>query len=226
MHDLKKALKEICEAEMNEEILKIQSLDDHKFSAEHNAAMKQCIEKRRHPIVRFFSHAGVRAACAVIVCLILGASALQVDAIRKPFKGFLMNKLADEKSITYCDETDESKAESIVGYYVLTKLPEGYKLQFSDRSPTHGMYYYSNNDSILFFGQYPESIYRDVYIDGDSSSTEFVDDDGQSYLIIEDSECIIYLWECGDYVLHLNTPVDFNKDDAIDLCKSAKLEET
>lgn len=224
MSDLKKALKEVCEAELDAEISAAQLQQDHNFSPKHTSQMQQCIAKHNSPISRFFAKTGVRVACVIMICAIVSVSAFQVEAIREPIKGFIIEKVIGEKSISYYD--DEEAISSISEYYVLEDLPSEYELQFSQRTSSHMLNYYDDGISTIVFGQYVKSHYKDARIDDEDSVYEYTDKDGQLFLIIESSVDAVYLWDNGEYILHVVVPSSFTKEEAIALCKSAKPEKT
>lgn len=224
MRDLKKALREVCEPELDAAIAEAQKQDDHQFSSGHTAKMKKCIARRNHPISRFFAGTGVRAACIILVCITLSISALQVEAIWKPIKGFLLEKLTDGNSLSYYE--DEKSLSAISDYYVLTALPNGYESQYMERTSAYALNFYQNESETIIFAQYVKSFYRDAQVDEESTVSNYTDPDGQAYFVIESQQCTTYLWDNGEYILHLNVPSSFTKEEAITLCKSAKCKKT
>lgn len=226
MDNLKRALKEVCEAEMDAEITQALMQEEHQFSEMHNEKMKQCILKRRNPVLRFFRCTGTRAACIFLVCLMVSISTIHAEAIWNPIKGFIIDKLSSGESLSYQTDPNTDSPEAITDYYTLTDLPESYSLQYSQRSSASAFYYYANDKNTIYFAQYLKSYYYNAHIENESTMQNYTDEEGQEYLIIENPDCLTYLWDNGEYILHINFPVDLDKNTAIKLCKSAKPETT
>ena len=226
MNNLKKALKEVCETEMDAEISYALMQEEHEFTEVHNEKMKQCISKRKNPILRLCKCTGVRVACIFLVCLTVSISTIHAEAIWNPIKGFIIEKLTGEKSLSYQVESNSDSLEIITDYYTLTNLPDSYSLQYSQRSSTSAFYYYGDNEYTIYFAQYVKTYYHDAHIENESTMHNDTDENGQEYLVIENPDCLTYLWDNGEYILHINFPVTFDKTEAIELCKSAKPEIT
>ena len=227
MNDLKKALEVSFELRSEKELLSAELPDEHKFSERHNNKMKDFIYSRRSVSYRWF---GTKKRCALsiaVICLSIITLTACTVAVRKPVRNFIVSVFDDHYKVDFnsgdgVDEFEDiSQCEKITETYELTVIPEGYVKESTQSGQTHVCTYYSKNGKKMFFGQYPDGIYRDVYLNGNSNPESVYDENGQEYLIADVEEGICVLWNKGDYILHLTG--NFTKEEALELCKSAKI---
>lgn len=228
MNNLKKALEESFELRSEKLLSSAQLPEEHKFSYGHNEKMKDLIYSQSSVSYRYFGTAKRRALTVAVICLMVLACALCVAAVRKPIKRFIVNVFDDHYEVSFNADNnqggwryDVSEHGEIESVYELKILPEGYEKESIKSGTTYVCTYYRKGESKLFFGQYADDIYRDVYFDADSNLESVFDENGQEYLVAEVEEGICVLWNRGDYVLHLVG--DLDKESAIELCKSAKI---
>lgn len=229
MNDLKKALKVSFELRSEKELLSAELPDEHKFSECHNNKMKDFIYSRRSVSYRWF---GTKKRCVLsiaVICLSIITLTACTVAVRKPVQNFIVSVFDDHYKVDFnsgdgVDEFEDiSQCEKITETYELTVIPEGYVKESTQSGQTYVCTYYSKNGKKMFFGQYPDDIYRDVYLNGNSNPESVYDENGQEYLIADVEEGICVLWNKGDYILHLTG--NFTKEEALELCKSAKIVE-
>ena len=227
MNDLKKALEVSFELRSEKELLSAELPDEHKFSERHNNKMKDFIYSRRSVSYRWF---GTKKRCALsiaVICLSIITLTACTVAVRKPVRNFIVSVFDDHYKVDFnsgdgVDEFEDiSQGEKITETYELTVIPEGYVKESTQSGQTYVCTYYSKNGKKMFFGQYPDGIYRDVYLNGNSNPESVYDENGQEYLIADVEEGICVLWNKGDYILHLTG--NFTKEEALELCKSAKI---
>lgn len=227
MNDLKKALEVSFELRSEKELLSAELPDEHKFSERHNNKMKDFIYSRRSVSYRWF---GTKKRCALsiaVICLSIITLTACTVAVRKPVRNFIVSVFDDHYKVDFnsgdgVDEFEDiSQCEKITETYELTVIPEGYVKESTQSGQTYVCTYYSKNGKKMFFGQYPDGIYRDVYLNGNSNPESVYDENGQEYLIADVEEGICVLWNKGDYILHLTG--NFTKEEALELCKSAKI---
>lgn len=225
MNELEKAIAEVVEPQLDELISSSEQAEPHTFSDRHNNKMRRLIKRQKRPYFRIVTGAGARAACIVLLCILLGTAALSVEAVRKPIKGFIISIFDDRKEVSVKSEGDEK--HFVEDIYVLAKLPSGYELSSSGggADSSYAFHDYYNGDLRLFFGQYTKESYKDVSFDPADHMELFTDEDGTEYLIDHTAEgelCV--LWDNGDYVLHLVG--NLTKEEALELCKSAEIEKS
>lgn len=227
MNDLKKALEVSFEQRSEKELLSAELPEEHKFSERHNSKMKDFIYSRRSVSYRWF---GTKKRCALsiaVICLSIITLTACTVAVRKPVRNFIVSVFDGHYKVDFNsgDSSNEiediSQCEKITETYELTVIPEGYVKESTQSGQTYVCTYYSKNGKKMFFGQYPDGIYRDVYLNGNSNPESVYDENGQEYLIADVEEGICVLWNKGDYILHLTG--NFTKEEALELCKSAKI---
>lgn len=229
MKHLRKALRETYGYKLQADIDFAEKQPEHSFSENHNRKMKEFIGNRRKPIIGFFATAGVRAACIVIVGLIISVSVMQVDAIRvplvealkEPFRGFSVKEKddnTDNRYISFEDPDMTYKTEAEV-FYRLTFIPDGYKLVDLRREDNLIMYFYMCGEEEIYFAQYMKCDYKDAIIGPDCVITE-IEDNGVKYTLFEERGVKCFLWEKDDYVLHINVPDSFTVEEGLELCRS------
>ncbi len=229
MNDLKKALEVSFELRSEKELLSAELPEEHAFSERHNSKMKDFIYSRRSVSYRWF---GTKKRCALSIAVI-GLSLIALTActvaVSEPIRNFVVSVfddhyIVDFNSGDHADGSDDiPQFAEIKETYELTVIPEGYVKESTQSGQTYVCTYYSKNGKKMFFGQYPDGIYRDVYFNGNSNPESVYDETGQEYLIADVEEGICVLWNKGDYILHLTG--DFTKEEALELCKSTKIVE-
>lgn len=229
MKHLRKALRETYEYELKADIDFAEKQPEHSFSDNHNTKMKKFISNRRKSIVGFFASAGVRAACIVLVGLVVSVSVMQVDAIRvplvealkEPFKGFSVEKKDDNTDNRYIsfEDPDMVYKSKIDVFYRLSFIPDGYKLTDPRREDNVAAYLYECGEKVIYFAQYMKCDYKDAIIGPDCVISE-VEDSGVKYTLFEEQGVKCFLWEKDDYVLHLNVPDSFTVEEGLELCRS------
>lgn len=214
MDELKQALKETVEPELDALISAAKIPEEHCFSDTHNAQMQGLIRRRnRKATVRKM------AVSFAVVCAFLFATAMSVNALREPDKRFIVSEFFGRRVIS-TDPEQPGKPE-IEEIYQIT-VPPGYELSNSRTDDTCIFVNYQNGDDTIYFGQYVKSTYQNVtcpeigYYETDAY--------GQEYYIEESDGEICIVWDHGDYILHLICELD--KEEALDLCRTAKIAES
>lgn len=228
MNNLNKALEESFELRSEQLLLSAELSEEHKFSYRHNEKMKDLIYSHSSVSYRYFGTARRRARTVAVICLMVLACAMCIAAVRKPIKKFIVNVFKDHYEVSFNSDNNQggwqydiSEHGEIENVYELTNLPQGYEKESVKSGTTYVCTYYRKGKSELFFGQYVDDIYRDVYFDADSNPEIVFDENKQEYLVSDVEEGICVLWNRGDYVLHLVGDID--EESAIELCKSAKI---
>lgn len=227
MNDLKKALEMSFELRSEKELLSAELPDEHRFSERHNSKMKDFIHSRQSVSYRWF---GTKKRCALsvaVICLSIITLTACTVAVSEPIRNFIVSVFDDHYKVDFNSGDNTDKFEDIPQFeeiketYELTVIPEGYVKESTQSGQTYVCTYYNKNGKKMFFGQYSDGIYRDVYFDSNSNPESYYDENGLEYLIADVEEGICVLWNKGDYVLHLTG--NFTKEEALELCKSAKI---
>lgn len=214
MRDLKQALAETVQPELDREISEATAQPPHEFS-------RTVLREQNIPTRRKLVSAGWCAACIVLAAALLCGAAWYTE----PVSGFLRKTLGNQPVISV--ESDTDAPETIMQYYLPETLPTGYSLQFSNRWARYAMTSYLGNGTSLMLFQFVRSEYRDVLLDDSSTAKYETDETGRRYLVFSAENRAGYsvVWEQSDYVFLLNVTDDLPKAAAFSLCRSLKAAE-
>lgn len=167
-----------------------------------------------------------RVACAIVAIIILFCCSLTVGAVRNAIKDFFIKTFSTHDRITASENVSKKYPKTIEKIYELGYVPEGFELTDKIIDSTSTTYSYFNNDfsKVVFFQQLTKSSWA-IGQDNENST--------KSIEIINDIEVVIYtstnssdislFWNNGEYFFSLSGT--FNKNEAIEMCKSLKIKE-
>lgn len=152
-----------------------------------------------------------------IILLVVGTTAGAAIA-----NGFLRKEHSDNTELfTPVDSNCPITIESV---YYLPEIPEGYKLYetISDNREVYTSYMNQNTGRCMVFCQSVKHGYRSS-ADNEHHSLEEVDINGHYGLYLGDNDGGSVFWDNDDYILEVSG--DFDKDELLNLAKSAKIRE-
>lgn len=214
---LQKVFNEEFEKDMNE----LDQMEDHVFSVKHEKKMKKLIKRQKKPYFKLICTGGRRAACIIAAIIILSASALSVEAVRKAIFDFIISVFSDHNVITVEEGTDSGYPETIEEEYYISELPEGFvQLQY-DKSPVSINSLYCKDKTCVFFYQTVKSKFNKYFDNEHSQVFETITYKEQIYLVSESNGLVIYIWDNEKYVFEIHSNLD--KDFVLKLCNSTKI---
>ena len=215
---LQKVFNEEFEKDMNE----LDQMEDHVFSVKHEKKMKKLIKRQKKPYFKLICTGGRRAACIIVAIIILSASALSVEAVRKAIFDFIISVFSDHNVITVEEGTDSGYPETIEEEYYISELPEGFDLSNEITSDTLIKKAYTKEDKKIYLQQRVKNDYKYYYDNELHQNTSTYIEGNIEYYIIETSDDILIFWDNGRYIFELYCNLD--KFAALNLCISTKIE--
>lgn len=205
--------KAIAEALDPEYAAMIPEHGEHIFSDKFERRMQKLIRRRRKPYYVLISTGLRRAACIVIMFLVVSfTTVMSVEALRKPFLDFLSSIFSDHTTIESVLDLDGDYPETIEERYEITEGLEGFILENTTISSKSVLYYYRNpkDNTYLSFSQRTISNYMvDINTEnstftivsiGDISAIYYIDNFGYNNLI----------WNNGEYIIELHSSLKQN----------------
>lgn len=190
-------------------------------SEQFTKKMERMIHRRRRPYFKLFATGARRAACIIVIVLVLGTiSVTQVDAFRIPLCKFLIDSFSKTISVDNSSETPEV----INCYYEITEFPEDFvpELQSSTLFMESTFFHYANRNDpkeSLLFGQCLLKDYKDVEYSGEPEN--YTDSDGKEYLLLYTANGVTAVWNNGEYAFFLIS--DREKEDVLTVCRSLRI---
>ncbi len=194
---------------------------EHIFGNKHNKKMAKLIKRQRKPYFKLISSTGRRAACIIVAFIVMSASALSVKAIREAFFDFISNIFSDHSVVTTESGTDKGYPTTIEEEYFISELPDGFEEMDKGKTDNSIDTSYFRNDEYVFFTQYTKTAYEQTYDNERSEFNEYMDSDGEHYMVITNENEITYIWDNGRYIFEIASNLD--KDFILKLCKSTKI---
>lgn len=216
------AFEQVYNEQFDERMLAIDSREPHTFSRKHEKKMTKLIKRQGKPYFRFICTAGRRAACLVIAIVIFAAAALSVKAVRERVFKFITSIFSDHSVIETESSADGKYPETIQDEYCLITLPEGYTRAHKDKTDTFLTIVYTKGDQRIVFEQYTKSAFKLSVDNQHTEYSEYRDPDGQTYNVYASGDFTMVICDNGRYVFTVESNLD--KNSAIELCKSTKLE--
>ena len=219
MDNLGMAMQELFDEQTVELLQDIDRSEPHIFSRRHERKMQKLFKRQRKPYFKLISTAGRRAACVFAAIVVLSASAMSVKAVRKTFFDFITSVFSDHQVISADTGSNDGYPDTIEEEYRISKLPQGFKQQYHNRTETMvDIPYYSRSSRILFT-QFTKDSFRITFTD-EAKMQEFTDTDGQKYQVVITEYETVCIWDNGRYVFMVSGSLD--KDKMIELCRSVK----
>lgn len=228
-NEFRRALSQACESRLALASDCPEIPDDYHFSDRFESSMRQaglsrCISVSRRPKLWHRVRIGLFIAVIFAAGFCLGMG-------RMPLWNYVVHNTDKGRAISFDLSTADDPKKKIEEVYTFTGAPEGYICEGTETCNlyTHEIWTKKKSETetetgIIFFAQYIPAIYRDAIITEETECEYFIVDGIQYYLMTEpDSSYTGIVWYNGDYVFLLSG--DFNKDEAIDLCKTVKLKE-
>ena len=182
--------------------------------------MKKLFKRQRKPYFKLISTTGRRAACVFAAIVVLSASAMSVKAVRKTFFDFVTSVFSDHQVISTDTGSNDGYPKTIEEEYRISKLPQGFKQQYHNRTETMVDIPYYSSDSRIMFTQFTKDSFEIIFTD-EAKTEEFADTDGQKYQVVITEHEKVYIWDNGRYVFMVSG--DLDKETMLDLCRSVKV---
>ena len=218
---LLQAIEDVFNERFEQEMQEFKSPPPFVFSEKHKKKMAKLIKRQRKPYFKLICTAGRRAACIVVIVLVVFASSLTVKAIREAIYDFIMRIFSDHTVVTVESGTAEGYPETIEEEYYISALPEGFELvdDVHNDMMIERIYFYT--DKYIFFTQYTKNCYKELY---DNSKVEYdIYENGiYNFLTIESEYETSYIWDNGDYIFVVTSNLD--KEAVAKLFESTKID--
>lgn len=195
--------------------------EEHVFSDRHNKKMRRLIKRQQKPYFKLICTAGRRVACIIVAVIVISASALSVEAVRKAVFDFITKIFSNHNVVTVESGTDEGYPDIIEEEYYISALPEGFEEADNIKSDKSIDIVYLYEDDYVFFTQNTKSNYEQYFDNEYSEYSDYIDSDGEKYLIITSDFDSTYIWDNGRYIFIVQSNLD--KDEILNLCKSTKI---
>lgn len=218
------ALQKVFNEEFEKDMADLEQMEEAVLSDKFEKKMAKLIKRQKKPYFKLICTTGRRAACIIAAIIILSASALSVEAVRKAIFGFIVSIFSDHNVVSVVGGTAEGYPETIEEEYYISKLGDEYKLEEYSRISYRMYSYYSNNNSFIIFIQTVKSKYISNVDNEHLSVYDTIQYDGQTYLTYKSDGYIGYIWDNGKYVFELYG--NLNKSATLDLCSSTKIKES
>ena len=219
MDNLGMAMQELFDEQTVELLQDIDRSEPHIFSRRHEKKMQKLFKRQRKPYFKLISTAGRRAACVFAAIVVLSASAMSVKAVRKTFFDFITSVFSDHQVISTDTGSNDGYPKTIEEEYRISKLPQGFKQQYHNRTETMVDIPYYSSYSRIMFTQFTKDSFEIIFTD-EAKTEEFADTDGQKYQIVVTEYETVYIWDNGRYVFMVSG--DLDKDKMLDICRSVK----
>lgn len=219
MDDLGIALQELFDEQTAELLQDVDRFEVHIFSRRHEKKMQKLFKRQRKPYFKLVCSASRRAACIAAAIVIVSSSSMSVKAVRETVFDFFTSVFSDHQVISADTGSNDGYPDTIEEEYRISKLPQGFKQQYHNRTETMvDIPYYSRSSRILFT-QFTKDSFRITFTD-EAKMQEFTDTDGQKYRIVITEYETVCIWDNGRYVFMVSGSLD--KDKMIELCRSVK----
>lgn len=219
MDNLGVAMQELFDEQTAELLQDIDRSEPHIFSRRHEKKMQKLFKRQRKPYFKFICTASRRAACIAAAIVIVSASAMSVKAVRETVFDFFTSVFSDHQVISTDTESNDGYPKTIEEEYRISKLPQGFKQQYHNRTETMVDIPYYSSDSRIMFTQFTKDSFRITFTD-EAKTQEFTDTDGQKYQVVITEYETVYIWDNGRYVFMVSGSLD--KETMLDLCRSVK----
>ncbi len=209
----------------NNEWVTSEEFNKEKFetSEKFNKKMQKMIKSRTNLYHKATLTGLRRAVCVIAAILTLMLSTLSVGAVRDAIKDFVFKAFSTHDSIKSNHSATKDYPKTIEKVYELGYVPEGYELLDYSADENNVSYMYFFEDKAILFMQSTKDAYS-TNVDNEQSTKSIETYDNQEYMVyVWNSGDIKIIWDNGEYIFSLFGT--FNKEEAIDLCKSLKIKE-
>ena len=215
------ALQKVFDEEFEKDMADLEQMEKAVLSEKFEKKMAKLIKRQKKPYFKLICTTGRRAACIIAAIIILSASALSVEAVRKAIFGFIVSIFSDHNVVSVEEGTADGYPKTIEEEYYISKLGDEYKQDEYNRTSYRMYSHYSNNDSIIIFIQTVKSKYINNVDNEHLSDYDTIQYNGQTYLTYKSDDHIGYIWDNGKYVFEMYG--DLNESAILDLCSSTKI---
>ena len=219
MDNLGMAMQELFDEQTVELLQDIDRSEPHIFSRRHEKKMQKLFKRQRKPYFKLISTTGRRAACVFAAIVVLSASAMSVKAVRKTFFDFITSVFSDHQVISTDTGSNDGYPKTIEEEYRISKLPQGFKQQYHNRTETMVDIPYYSSDSRIMFTQFTKDSFEIIFTD-EAKTEEFADADGQKYQVVSAGYESVYIWDNGRYIFEITGSLD--RDKMIEICRSVQ----
>lgn len=194
---------------------------DHEFSDEFCKKMDKLVKRRKKPYYSFVNSAFKRTIATAAVIILVFLAPLSVKAVREGAYDFIVRVFSDHAELSVAT-TDGNYPKEIEKEYHIPYFDD-WDVEVWLNNEYEIMRYYTKDDKTAIFGQYTIEHYT-AELEKDYQGIEpYADEFGNKYLITESETGITVVWNNREYVFLFVG--DFNKEEALILCRSTEIKE-
>lgn len=194
---------------------------DHQFSDGFESKMNRLINRQKSNLWRLTNTATKRVAVAVVVFMMLMATACSVPAVRKPIVEFFVEVY--ETFVGYFFEGDTSK--TITGNYYISEIPDGFAEteRFTDSNLIQ-ITYSDTNENLIIFSQSVTNG-TDLTVDNEQGNTEKIKIENRDvFLYVSENDYAHAMWLEENYLIEISFVGMAEKDFIINVISTVKIE--
>ncbi len=212
-------LADVFETVYRQEFSEFDNPPKHFFSHRHRKAMKEILYPQTTSMFAADRNIPLKKR-VIIALLVILLSALGITAAAAISRGFTRKEHRDNTELFAANA--ENAPKTIENVYYLPEIPEGYELHetVSDNRSVFTSYMNLNTNRCMVLFQSVKEGHRSS-ADNEHHLLEEVEINGHYGLYLGNCDSGSIFWDNGDYILELSG--DFNKDELLNLAKSAKL---
>ena len=233
MKKLEKALRDVYEKELLDDVHYAKRQPDHSFSQVHNHNMKMALKDKPNPVISFITNHSAKVACVAVMgfaAFMIGTAVMQNGTVQS---GTDEDKNTSVSQVTKENEKDKpvNKENSsdkvhteIETYYAPIRIPDSYKIKRAASAAQKFFYWceYKSDTQTIFFTQYLKQNFSPALL-GNNVISE-ISDRGITYTVanISDVRVRSFVWEVDGYVLKLDIPMSYSIEEALVMCRSVE----
>ena len=218
----KKALTEALRSDYATE----EKSEEHIFSAGFDKKMDKLIKRRNKPYFNLINTASKRAACVIVLIVLLALNPLTVKAVINKIFGYYRADYSDHIELVPDITESDRVPKNIERKYYISALSDGYEIvKEYDYNVVHRVLFQNENEEYVLFTQHIISGYK-TNIDNEHTEFKEVTYGDITYFVTvfydNGMESYMYMWNNGEYIFKLKSNLDEEK--VLELCRSVKPE--
>lgn len=194
---------------------------EHTFSPGFEKQMDKLIKRRKKPYYSLVNTVGKRAAVIILAFVMVSfTTVMSVDALRKPFIGFITNMFSSHSEIRSDPEDSKQYPATIESKYDITEGIDGYKVILEEQYDNNRTLDYSKDNIVVSFEQHIVDDF-DMHTNTEGATIEHIDINGHDAIGWFDNHNYYHLiWNNGEYVIVISSNI--GKSELIGIAKSVQ----